>query len=496
MNFFNWIKGVFRKMIPFKNIEQTEQVKSPLSQEMTQALELWYLMYINQPYWKSVNTKSLNIAATISSTVAMQMLLEGKWKITSTETDNDGEYLENERSKFLTKQFKKLFGTLREEVEKGLAAGGLVIRPYEKDGEISFDFAADWSIYPVSFDSDGNLKDVIFKENFEENKTYYTRLERHQRSDGGTVTITNEAYKSSNPQTLGQKIPLMSVPRWAELEPETVVTGINFNLYGWFKVAAANNVDTTSKMGVSIFSKGSELIKEADEQFSSLLWEYKGGELAVDVDPLALKENESTGYTMSAHEQRLFRKLDLGVDSNYNVFSPALRDESYTQGLNTILEKIEDACSLDHGMLSKVSEEAKTATEIKIRKQRYYALISDNQTALEKGLKEVFRACIALCDLYGLCKSEEVEISFDWGDNVQTDSAQEMNEKLLLVSNGLMSKKEFRMWYFGETAKQAENALLQIESESAITFPGLERRSEPQDLEPEVPQDEKATKKD
>lgn len=120
MNFFNWIKGVFRKMIPFKNIEQTEQVKSPLSQEMTQALELWYLMYINQPYWKSVNTKSLNIAATISSTVAMQMLLEGKWKITSTETDGDGEYLENERSKFLTKQFKKLFGTLREEVEKDL----------------------------------------------------------------------------------------------------------------------------------------------------------------------------------------------------------------------------------------------------------------------------------------------------------------------------------------------------------------------------------------
>ena len=113
-------------MIPFKNIEQTEQVKSPLSQEMTQALELWYLMYINQPYWKSVNTKSLNIAATISSTVAMQMLLEGKWKITSTETDGDGEYLENERSKFLTKQFKKLFVTLREEVKKGLAAGGLV----------------------------------------------------------------------------------------------------------------------------------------------------------------------------------------------------------------------------------------------------------------------------------------------------------------------------------------------------------------------------------
>lgn len=95
------------------------------------------------------------------------------------------------------------------------------------------------------------------------------------------------------------------MPRWAELEPETVVTGINFNLYGWFKVAAANNVDTTSKMGISIFSKGSELIRDADEQYSSLCWEYKGGELAVDVDPLALKENEETGYSMSAHEQRL-----------------------------------------------------------------------------------------------------------------------------------------------------------------------------------------------
>lgn len=52
------------------------------------------------------------------------------------------------------------------------------------------------------------------------------------------------------------------------------------------------------------------------------------------------------------------------------------------------------------------------------------------------------------------------------------------------------------MWYFGETAKQAENALLQIESENAVTFPELERGKDPQDLEPEVPQDEKATKKD
>lgn len=35
-------------------------------------------------------------------------------------------------------------------------------------------------------------------------------------------------------------------------------------------------------------------IHDADVQYSRLLWEYEGGELAIDVDPMALKEDPAT----------------------------------------------------------------------------------------------------------------------------------------------------------------------------------------------------------
>ena len=53
-----------------------------------------------------------------------------------------------------------------------------------------------------------------------------------------------------------------------------------------------------SPLGISIFSPATKLIRKADEQFSRLDWEYKGGQLAIDVDPTAVTVTASTipGY--------------------------------------------------------------------------------------------------------------------------------------------------------------------------------------------------------
>ena len=72
-------------------------------------------------------------------------------------------------------------------------------------------------------------------------------------------------------------------------------------------------------------------------------------------------------------QERLFRKVDLNAEDTYNVFAPELRDASITNGLNTILMRIEDATGLSRGTISGdpqfISTEAKTATEMKILKQ-------------------------------------------------------------------------------------------------------------------------------
>ena len=478
-------------MIHYKNIETVEHVETPLSNEMANALDEWYNMYINKADWLKPDTvKSLNLPAFIASELARQIVLEMKWHITGkgengeTQTEG-GEDIMNPRAEYLKAEFEKCITVLRQKLEQGCAAGGMVVKPYPKDGHIYFDWTMDWSLYPIAFDDDGNLADVIFKDVFYEGKTVYTRLERHT-VDGQNVDVTQRAFKSDMRDAIGTEINLTEVSQWSQLKPEATVKNSGGQMFGWFKVAAANSIDVDSPMGASCFCKARDTIKEADLQYSRLLWEYEGSELAIDVDPTVLrpKRTEGGGLEMPKLNERLFRAVDAdkGDHDLYNVFSPAIRDGNLVNGLNQLFMRIEDQCGLARGTISDANTEARTATELRIIKQRSYATIADNQKALEHCLKDVIRAMDVYASLYNLAPEGEYDVSFEWDDSIITDTEQQLNERLMLLNADLMGKVEFRMWYFNETKDQATAAVKAIaEERAAEQLAGMEK------LLPQVP---------
>ena len=474
----NFVRQVIHRVLPYKAIEQAEHIDTSLSPEMLTALDLWHDMYTNKAPWLAPDGMvSMNLASFVCSEIARQILLEMTWDITGADPANGGgEAQPNARSEYLKAEFEKLFCNLREQLEKGCAAGGLSIKPYPKDGHIYFDFTPDWEMLPVAFGDQGELSEVIFLDTFQEGKTYYTRLERHQLVPEG-VRITQRAFKSNNAQYTGTEIQLAEVPLWADLQPEVLVrTPDRGQMFGWYRVALANTVDTTSPMGAAVFSKAVDAIREADKQYSRILWEYEGSELAVDVDPTVLRPipgaigpDGRPTLEVPQLNRRLFRGVNLGKDETYNVFSPAIRDGSLLNGLDTQLKLVEDLTGLSRGTLSTPNAEAKTATELKILKQRSYATIADNQKALERCLKDVVRAMDLYATLYNLAPAGEYQVSFTWDDSIITDSEQQMGERMTLVNTGLMSKKEFRMWYFNETDEQAQAALQGVLDEQMQT---------------------------
>ena len=246
-------------------------------------------------------------------------------------------------------------------------------------------------------------------------------------------------------------------------------------LFGWYKVAQANNVDLDCPLGASVFAKAVDVIKEADTQYSRLLWEYEGSELAVDVDPTALMPKANgQGQQLPKLNERLFRAVDTGADDTYNVFSPAIRDASIINGLNQLFMKIEDLTGLARGTLSDVNIVERTATELKIVKQRSYATIADNQKALERCLKDVVRVMDKYATLYNLAPEGEYNVSFEWDDSIITDTAQQLQERLLLMNSGIIGRSELRQWYFGETEDQAKEAVANIMAEAMANMPQLE----------------------
>ena len=68
-----------------------------------------------------------------------------------------------------------------------------------------------------------------------------------------------------------------------------------------------------------------------------------------------------------------------------------------------------------------------------------------------------------LCSLYKITPDGEYDVSFEWDDSLLVDMNEELSKRLLLQSNNLVSRLENRQWYFGETKRQAEEALLKID---------------------------------
>ena len=210
-------------------------------------------------------------------------------------------------------------------------------------------------------------------------------------------------------------------------------------------------------------------------QYSRLLWEYEGGELAIDIDRDALNflgttdsSGKPTGQsTMSHLQSRLYRKVDISNEGDtYQPYAPSLRDTNYLQGLNAILMRIEDITGLSRGTISDASAEARTATELKILKQRSYQANADLQHAIQDALDDVVYAANVYCDLYQITPEGDYSVSYEWDDSIIVDVDTELGKRITLMQNGLTSKLENRMWYFGETEDQAREALEQIQEEN------------------------------
>lgn len=527
------LKELLRKMIGVNTIQKTLHIEPIISSKMANAIELWSLMYEDNSPWLQeptltdpVKVTSLGLPAFIASEKARMATIEMKSEITTpTESvteanpnyepptvDEDGnlqisnepEFIAKEvilgdtaRAEYLNTQYTKVKNKIRNQLEYGIAKGGLVIKPYivisdittdgentdtenniRQDVDIEFDYIHADNFFPIAFDGSGKITEAAFVQVKTDKSTVYTRLEYHKLQNN-MVTVTNLAFKKENrtqPSTtdfdsdLGEQINLTEVPEWADLQPVTQIGNVDRLLFAYFKMPEANTIEAHSPLGVSGYSRAVKLIKEADLQYSRMLWEFQGGELAIDIDRDALNtvedEEKNTYEIPNMLQARLMRKVDLGNSETYQVFNPPYRDASLINGLNNILMRIEDVCALSRGTLSDVAAEARTATELKILKQRSYSANAEIQKALEDALKDLVYVMDIYCTLYEVTAPGEYDISFEWDDSILVDVETELNKRITLMQNGLASKLETRMWYFGETERQAREALNNVSQEN------------------------------
>lgn len=429
MNFFSLIKSAVVKFFA--------KSQPVISHEMQTQSEIWYNIYINNGIWLKNDVISLRLPTAITSELSRLVFTES-------------EIVTDEKS-----PYKAIIGDfmsrLDYEFETALALGGMMFKPYLSHGKICIDLIRADCFLPVSF-TEKTMTAAVFVSKKTVGNACFTLLEYHEfNAENQTHTIKNKVCKSLNSEYIGMECGFDEVPEWSGLVPEITFRNVEKPLFSYFRVPYANDIDPDSPLGVSVYARAVDLIRQADEQWARIEWEYKSKETALDVSIDMLRNGE-----LPQKNDRIYRKYDVDCTEHsfYNIFSPEIRDSSYFNYFNRILQRIEFNCGLAYGTLSDPQTVEKTAEEIRTSKQRSYTHVSAIQKNLETAINDLFYAVSVYAKIGGI-SAVPAEISCTWGDSVLEDTDKEFQRRLQMVNAGLLSKEKFISWYFHCDENQA-----------------------------------------
>lgn len=451
------IKGVVYNMLNRIDIAKELNIEIAMNDNMANAINLWSNMYNNSPPWINDEVVPLGIPGAIANELARLATIEFKSEI----NNNEG----------LNEIYQELIDVLRINTEYACAKGGLIFKPYFNGKNIEIDLIHQDNFLPISYNAIGEITAAVFLEYKIIGDKKYTRLEYHDFKEGN-YTIKNIAYVKSNlvkDNSLGKRTILASVPEWSQLQEEITINNITRPLFSYFKIPQANAIDVNSPLGVSCYAKASDLIKEADKQYSRILWEYEATEIAINASESLFVRKEDGTYELPKGKERLYRVFpweDREGKRNLDTFSPDIRDSNLFNGLNNILRKVEFNCGLAYGTLSDVNDVSKTATEIKTSRQRSYSTVKDIQKSLEKALKDLIVSMNDLATLYKLNRSPidiDKDVSFDWDDSLVLDKDSELESMRNDVSAGILRPEIYLAKKYGVSEEEALKMMPDIE---------------------------------
>lgn len=447
MGLVNGIVNTVKRFFFPQAVAEREFGASPaVSLTMEQHIGLWYAMMVNTPPWQNCDVKAVGLPAAICREVARPTLVEFTANITG-----------SKRADYLNENFQTAKENFNRALELGLALGGVALKPYIYGDNMLVDVTGAAGFQPTKFDPSGRCIGGVFKDKpVKVNGTYYVRLESHELN-GTTYTIKNKAYYSDSAGSVGADAQLTTIPEWADIEPEVAIENVDGPLFAYFKPPIANTADSNSMCGMSIYGDAAtvELIKQADEQWERLRWEYKSSERKVLMD--------GTSSTADMFNKRLFEIGPFSPNGDFfQHIEPQIRDDAIYRGFQNTLRRVEFNIGLSYGDISDPQTIEKTATEIRSSKQRKYVLVSSIQAALAHTFDSLIYAMDVYASLYGLAPAGDYEATYDWDDSILDDQEtkdKEFSRDLQLTSAGVMNPWELRAKYFNEDEDTAKAAL-------------------------------------
>ena len=361
---------------------------------------------------------------------------------------------ENARVELLDKTIQSMWKKAKKITSMGFGYGGVILVPYVKSGKIYYNIVSQSRVTIDEVEGENIIGATIIADKKTVNKgignskTYY-RLTNY-RVRNGNIEITQK-FTDEN----GHEV---AVPDfWKNIELKKVITGVDRALFGYIK-SPINNRKTDDKYGVPITYGCDSTIAEIKETMKQLFREYKLKETFVGADSTMFDGKDKLPLN------GLFKKVDAGDDTFFEVFDPAFRP--YTERLQELYQRLEHEIGTSRGILTEPLSSYQNTDETRRAMQDTASIIDAMRKNIEKGIEDFLYSANVLANAYNLTPQGEYKVEYDWSYYFIESTMDTWNQLLIGFNNGVVSKEELRAFiYPSETDEVREKVLNQIREE-------------------------------
>ena len=270
-------------------------------------------------------------------------------------------------------------------------------------------------------------------------------------------TLDKDAYIIRSRAVLdGSPAPLDVLPDWADIQPEIRISGVDRLPIAFLKCPISNRVPD-NREAVPITFGCEKTIAKIAETLEQIETEFKSKETRIFANE-QLFDNKN-------RLANVYKTIGDNPDF-FELVSPDIRSSAFFDKLTHHFAMLEREIGCSAGVLTELATSSATATEIRAKMYKTFALCTDIQKAVERYYTDLMYSCDVMANVYNISPVGDYDIKFDWSYGLLEDPAATYQQIKEGVSDGVISKAEYRRYITDETLAEAEEAVAKIAEEN------------------------------
>lgn len=439
--------------------------------EQTAIWEQWYegnvakfhTYYEYNGYQKiKMQRKTLNMGKKVSEDWA-NLLLNEKTNVA---------YGDEDQQKNLDKLYDEVdFWTKGNEgIEKSFGLGnGAFVETFDKEGNVYFQFVNARKMYPLKI-VNGKITECAFAN--VNNDTVVVQI--HER--GVLNDIDGEQKFTPTPDGNYCIRTIVLSKQDDNNVGDTISDGWYDTLekMQWFqhvKPNISNNIDINSPLGISVFANSIDALQGVDLAYDGFCEEMRIGKSKIFINKKLLKYDEDGEKYIFDVNQTGFYYLGEGTENKpIEVYAPQLRTEQYFAGINNALNLLSSKVGFGENHYRYDQSGISTATQVISQNSEMFRTIKKHEILLNDIIVDATKVLMYInnkCrDGYKFDLNEEIKPIFD--DSIIEDKESEKMNDRQEVAQGLMSKVDYMVKWYGYTEDEARKKLEEIKADNNV----------------------------